>query len=64
VIKIGNSPGVILPKEALARLGVTIGDSLSVTETPGAIVTFLALAAGETSVEILTERFCAHIEPR
>ena len=34
VIKIGNSSGVILPKEALARLGVTIGDSLAVTETP------------------------------
>lgn len=34
VIKIGNSSGVILPREALVRLGVTVGDSLSVTETP------------------------------
>ncbi|URW75120.1 AbrB/MazE/SpoVT family DNA-binding domain-containing protein [Sphingomonas donggukensis] len=34
IIKIGNSAGVILPKEALARLGVGIGDTVTVTETP------------------------------
>ena len=32
--KIGNSLGVILPKEALAHLKVEEGDSLSVTEGP------------------------------
>ena len=32
--KIGNSVGVILPKEALAHLKVVEGDSLSVTEGP------------------------------
>ena len=32
--KIGNSVGVILPKEALAHLKVGEGDSLSVTEGP------------------------------
>jgi putative addiction module antidote len=31
--KIGNSAGVILPKELLARLRVELGDSLYVTET-------------------------------
>jgi putative addiction module antidote len=31
--KIGNSTGVILPKELLARLGVKQGDSVYVTET-------------------------------
>jgi putative addiction module antidote len=31
--KIGNSAGVILPKELLARLRVHLGDSLYVTET-------------------------------
>lgn len=30
--KIGNSVGVVLPKEALSRLNVGEGDSLSLTE--------------------------------
>ena len=32
--KIGNSVGVVLPKEALARLNVVEGDDLYLTETP------------------------------
>lgn len=32
--KIGNSTGLILPKELLARLGLEQGDTLVVTETP------------------------------
>jgi putative addiction module antidote len=32
--KIGNSTGLILPKELLARLGLKQGDSVVVTETP------------------------------
>ena len=35
VTKIGNSTGVILPKEAAARLRVKKGDSVFLTETPG-----------------------------
>jgi len=31
LVKIGNSTGVILPKELLDRLGVEKGDSLSLT---------------------------------
>lgn len=31
---IGNSLGVVLPKEALARLKVAKGDTLYITETP------------------------------
>lgn len=31
--KIGNSTGVILPKELLARLGLSQGDAVYVTET-------------------------------
>ena len=31
---IGNSFGVILPKEALAKLKVTGGDAVFITETP------------------------------
>jgi putative addiction module antidote len=34
VIAIGNSAGIILPKEALARLNVQKGDTLYVQETP------------------------------
>ena len=32
--KIGNSTGLILPKDLLARLGLQQGDSVIVTETP------------------------------
>ncbi len=35
--KIGNSAGVILPKELLARLRVGQGDSLFVSEAPDGI---------------------------
>lgn len=37
ITKIGNSAGVILPKELLARLRVDAGDSLYVTETPDGV---------------------------
>ncbi|CAN5253547.1 transcriptional regulator [soil metagenome] len=37
VTKIGNSAGIILPKELLARLRVGPGDSLYVTESPDGI---------------------------
>ena len=32
--RIGNSVGIILPKEALARLGAGEGDRIFLTETP------------------------------
>jgi putative addiction module antidote len=32
--KIGNSVGVVLPKEALARLNVSEGDTLTLTDAP------------------------------
>ncbi|MDE2571028.1 MAG: AbrB/MazE/SpoVT family DNA-binding domain-containing protein [bacterium] len=32
--RVGNSVGVILPKEALARLHVDAGDTLYLTESP------------------------------
>lgn len=37
LIPIGNSTGVILPKDVLARLRVGQGDAVSVSETPGGI---------------------------
>lgn len=33
--QIGNSVGVVLPKEALARLKLSKGESVFLTETPG-----------------------------
>lgn len=35
--KIGNSTGVILPKELLARLRVELGDTIYATETPDGV---------------------------
>ncbi len=32
--KLGNSTGLILPKELLTRLGMVAGDELVITETP------------------------------
>ncbi len=37
--KIGNSTGIILPKELLARLGLKQGDSLTVSEGPDRTIT-------------------------
>ena len=37
VIAIGNSAGIILPKETLERLNVRKGDSLYVQETPSGL---------------------------
>lgn len=37
IVRVGNSSGVILPKELLAELNVDRGDSLSVTRTPDGI---------------------------
>ena len=34
IIAIGNSAGIILPKEMLARLNVEKGDSICLSETP------------------------------
>lgn len=37
VIKVGNSSGVILPKDVLAHLRVELGDTLSLSRTPEGI---------------------------
>ncbi len=38
IIAIGNSVGVILPKETVARLNVQKGDTLYITESPAGVV--------------------------
>jgi putative addiction module antidote len=40
--KIGNSTGLILPKELLARLGLKQGDEVTVTEGPDRTLTVSA----------------------
>ena len=45
--KIGNSTGIILPKELLARLGLEQGDSVTVTEIPDG----LAIRRGDETFE-------------
>lgn len=37
ITKIGNSAGIVLPKELLARLRAGVGDTLYVTEAPDGI---------------------------
>ncbi len=37
ITKIGNSAGVILPKELLARLRAGVGDTLYVSEAPDGV---------------------------
>ena len=37
VTRIGNSAGVVLPKDLLAHLDVGVGQTLSVTKTPDGI---------------------------
>ena len=34
LVKIGNSTGVVIPRELLARLRVELGDTVYATETP------------------------------
>jgi len=45
--KIGNSEGVILPKELLSKLNLQAGDALEVKEIPGG----LSLAAVDDAFE-------------
>ena len=37
ITKIGNSAGVVLPKEVLAKLRVGLGDTLHLTEAPDGV---------------------------
>jgi len=47
LVKIGNSTGVVLPKELLTRLRVELGDTLYATETPEGV----RLTASNTDFE-------------
>lgn len=47
VRKIGNSLGVVLPKDVLAKLNVREGDELTVSETPDGVA--LSASADDTA---------------
>ena len=47
LIGVGNSVGVILPREMLVKLGLAKGDSLFVSDTPGGV----RLSVQDTVVE-------------
>jgi putative addiction module antidote len=51
VRKIGNSLGVVLPKEVLAKLRVGEGDELSVSETPNGVALQLHDAELQEQIE-------------
>jgi putative addiction module antidote len=53
--KIGNSAGVVFPKELLAQLGVEIGSTLSVTPTSRGIELSASDAEFERQMEIARE---------
>lgn len=48
ITKIGNSAGVVLPKELLARLRAGVGDTLYVSEAPDGI----RITAADPSFEV------------
>jgi putative addiction module antidote len=52
---IGNSVGVVLPKELLARLGVGEGDTLTVIETPDGVRLTKADADFERQMDVARE---------
>lgn len=52
ITSIGNSAGVILPKEILEKLRVSKGDQLFVTETPNGIELSAHDAAVQRQMEV------------
>ena len=53
--QIGNSVGVILPKELLAKLGVGKGDTLYAIDQPGGVKLTVADPEFETQMEVARE---------
>lgn len=55
--QIGNSVGVVLPKEALIKLGVDKGDTIYLTESPGGDLRLSAYDASVAEQVSLGEAF-------
>ncbi len=54
LISVGNSVGVVLPKELLVKLGLQKGDTLHAVETPDGIR--LTVADGEFEAQMTVAR--------
>jgi putative addiction module antidote len=55
--QVGNSLGVVLPKEALAKLGVEKGDVVYLTDAPGGELRISAYNAEVAEEIAIGERF-------
>jgi len=55
--QVGNSVGVLLPKEALAKLGVEKGDMLYLIDAPGGDMRLSAYSPGVAEEIALGEEF-------
>lgn len=55
--QVGNSVGVLLPKEALAKLGVQKGDTLYLVDAPGGDMRLSAYSPGVAEEIALGEEF-------
>lgn len=55
--RIGNSVGVVLPKEALAKLGVDKGDVVYLTDAPGSAMRISAYDEEVAEEIALGEKF-------
>lgn len=55
--QVGNSVGVLLPKEALAKLGVQKGDMLYLIDAPGGDMRLSAYSPGVAEEIALGEEF-------
>lgn len=55
--QVGNSVGVLLPKEALAKLGVQKGDMLYLVDAPGGDMRLSAYSPGVAEEIALGEEF-------
>lgn len=55
--QVGNSVGVLLPKEALAKLGVQKGDMLYLIDSPGGDMRLSAYSPGVAEEIALGEEF-------
>jgi putative addiction module antidote len=55
ITSIGNSAGIILPKELLEKLRVSKGDTLHVTETPNGVTLSAFDSEFEDAMELAEE---------
>ena len=58
VVQVGNSLGVVLPKELTLKLGVQKGDTLIVTDGPGGV--YLEVPSADFDAQMAVARQLMH----